>query len=363
MKNHNVLHIIWLYHTYKGMSQQERHDFYQYKCEYYQFFVKLILILASFASLSYLVSDYQLNGNTIMPTLIPRTSILIPLIFYIFLEARAKNYRAKVFLNYLFLNLIVFATIWSVYHLEIKTHFSEGATILNFIFVICCLVASPRNGLIGYCVFFAEILISHQVNHYENLDVILSLNIPCFAAIMFVHYILNLGELERYLTSQRLEHALITDPLTTVYNRHKMNQIVQDNQIVSNETQISIVMLDIDFFKTVNDTYGHYVGDQVLHYLGKTLMQEVPENGMVIRFGGEEFILILPGCAPEHAYERAETIRKKIAKSKEAPVKFHISAGVVKYNGDFEKSVKAADHALYHAKETGRNRVYWNHEF
>ncbi len=360
MKNYNVAHILEVYYIYKGMSRQEKQDFYQYKCDYYQFFIKLILILSSLASLSYLVSDYQLNGNTIMPTLIPRTSILIPLILYIVLEPKAKGYKAKAFLNYLLLNLIVFATIWSVYHLEIKTHFSEGATIMNFIFLICCLGARPCFGVMGYTVYFAEILISHQINHYENLDVILSLNIPCCVGIMFVHCILNLGEFERYLTSRKLEHALITDPLTTVYNRHRMNQLIQDNQIISEEETISIIMLDIDYFKAVNDTYGHYVGDQALHYLGKTLMREIPASGTVIRFGGEEFLIILPGCTPEDAYERAEAIRKMIAASKDTPVEFHISAGVVKYDGNFEKSVKAADHALYQAKENGRNRVYWN---
>lgn len=363
MKNYNVMYILEIYHIYKGMNCQEKCEFYQYKCDYYQFFVKLILILASLASLSYLVSDYQLNGNTILPTLIPRTSILIPMFLYIVLEPKLKSYKWKTFLNYLLLNMIVLATIWSVYHLEIKTHFSEGATIMNFIFLICCLSARPCFGAMGYGLFFAEILVSHQFNHYENLDVILSLNVPCFAAIMLVHCILNLGEFERYLTSKKLEHALITDPLTTVYNRHRMNQLIKDNQIISEEEMISIIMLDIDYFKTVNDTYGHYVGDEVLHYLGSTLMKEIPESGTVIRFGGEEFLIILVGCPPEDAYKKIEEIRKKIAAAKDTSVEFHISAGVVKYNGNFVKSVKAADHALYHAKETGRNRVYWNREF
>ncbi len=363
VKNYNVLHILELYHIYKGMDQQEKCKFYQCKCDYYQFFVKLILILASLASLSYLVSDYQLNGHTIMPTLIPRTFILAPLLFYILLEPKVKSFKMKALLNYLLLNLIVFATIWAVYHLEIKTHFSEGATIMNFIFVICCLSARPCYGALAYGVFFLEILLSHLVNHYENLDVILSLNLPCCVAIMIVHCILNLGEFERYLTSKKLEHALITDPLTTVYNRHRMNQLIKDNKLISDEEQISIVMLDVDFFKAVNDNYGHYVGDQVLHCLGKTLMQEIPGNGTVIRFGGEEFIIILPGFASERAYEKMEAIRQKIALSEEASVKFHISAGVVKYNGDFEKSLKAADYALYYAKESGRNRVYWDQSF
>ncbi len=362
MKDYTVMHILELYHIYKGMDQQEKCAFYQHKCEYYQFFIKLILVMASFASLTYLVSDYQLNGNTILPTLIPRTFVLVPLFLYIMLEPKAESYKAKAFLNYLLLNLIVFATIWSVYHLEIKTHFSEGATIMNFIFLMCCLGARPCYGLMGYGVFFAEILISHQFNHYENLDVILSLNVPCCVGIMFVHCILNLGEFERYLTSRKLEHALITDPLTTVYNRHRMNQLLENNQIISDQEQISLIMLDVDYFKAINDTHGHFAGDQVLHFLGTTLMQEIPESGTVIRFGGEEFIIILPGFLPEEAYEKAEEIRVKIATSEESPFNFHVSAGVAGYNGDFDKAVKAADHALYHAKETGRNRVFWERE-
>lgn len=124
MKNYSVLHILNLYHIYKNMDKQEKKNFYQHKCDYYQFFVKIILVIASLASLAYLVSDYQLNGHVFKPTLIPRVSILLPLIFYIFLEERAKSYKIKIFLNYLMLNLIVMTTIWSVYHLQIKTHFS-----------------------------------------------------------------------------------------------------------------------------------------------------------------------------------------------------------------------------------------------
>ena len=245
MKNYSVLHILELYHIYKGMDKQEKKNFYQHKCDYYQFFVKIISIMASLASLSYLVSDYQLNRHALMPTFVPRTSILVPLLFYIILEARAKNYKVKIFLNYLMLNLIVLATIWSVYHLEIKTHFSEGATIMNFLFLICCLGSSPRSGILGYGAFFAEILLSHSFNHYENLNVILSLNIPCFGAIMLAHCMLDLGELDHYLTSMKLEQALITDPLTNVYNRHKMYRLIQDNQLIAHEEPVSMIMLDI----------------------------------------------------------------------------------------------------------------------
>lgn len=363
MKSYSVLHILELYHIYKNMDKQEKQNFYQYKCDYYQFFVKIIIILASLVSLMYLVSDYELNGHTLMPTLVPRTFILIPLPIYIYLQTKVKNYKAQVFLNYLMLNLIVLSTVWSVYYLEIKTHFSEGATILNFIFLICCLSASPHFGILGYSVFFAEIPFSHQFNHYENLNVILSLNVPCFIAIMLAHCLLNLGELDHYLTSRRLEHALITDPLTGVYNRHKLRRLIKDNQIVNCETPSSMIMLDIDYFKKINDTHGHYAGDQALHSIGEILMEQISQDGTVIRFGGEEFLIILPGCLPEHAYEKAEALRKTVEKAEEMPVKFTISAGVVEYNGNFKESMKSVDGALYHAKESGRNQVFWNKKF
>ena len=69
MKNYSVLHILNLYHIYKNMDKQEKKNFYQHKCDYYQFFVKIILVIASLASLAYLVSDYQLNGHVFKPTL------------------------------------------------------------------------------------------------------------------------------------------------------------------------------------------------------------------------------------------------------------------------------------------------------
>lgn len=363
VKNYSVLHIWELYQTYRTMDQEQKENFYQHKCNYYQFFVKIIIILASLASITYLVSDYHLNGHTIMPTLIPRTAVLIPLGFYIFLEEKVKNYKIQVLLNYLMLNLIVFTTVWSVYHLQIKTHFSEGATILNFIFLICCLSASPSYGLLGYSIFFMELFISHQCNQYENLGVILSLNIPCFVAIMVAHCLLNLGELDHYLTAEKLRQAMIIDPLTTVYNRHKLGQLVKNNQIICEQTPVSLVMLDIDFFKKINDTYGHYAGDQVLCYLGKILMRGISENETVIRFGGEEFIIILPGCSPQEAYERAETLRRSIEVSEHVPVKFTISAGVAVYNGNFKESLQAADSALYCAKESGRNQVFLDCKF
>lgn len=363
MKNYNVLHILELLHIYIEMSREEREDFYEQKCSYYQFFVKAILITACIASLSYLISDYQLNNHSIMPTLIPRFSIFVPMVIYILAEQKVKDYRIKTFLNYCLLNTIVFVTTWAVYFLDDKTHFSEGATIMNLVFLICCLGSRPAAGVIGYAVFFLQILVSHQVNHYENLDVILSMNIPCCVAITMAHILLNLGELDHFLTSKKLEHALITDPLTGVYNRHKMEQLVPENEIIDTKLPITLVMLDIDHFKQVNDTYGHYIGDKVLHYLGRTLRREMSVENVVIRFGGEEFVVFLSGCTAAEGYERMDKFREMISAAKDRPVEFTISVGVVAYSGNFKESIKAADDALYHAKESGRNRVFRNFEF
>ena len=346
-----------MHKKYKEMTAEERKDFYQSKCAYYEYAVKFALIGACIASLGYLVSDYQLNGNDIRPTLIPRLSILIPMIIYLLAERNLKDRRKIVFLDFLLCHLIIWATIWAVYNLRIKIHFSEGSMIMNLIMLVIGFAASQSELEISYVFFFADILVSNQFNHYPNLNVILSLNLPCCFAVLLAQYILNLGYLDHYLTGKKLEDIMVRDPLTGVFNRRKLEQLVTDDRINGHSGNISVVMLDIDLFKNVNDKYGHYVGDEVLSFLGRSLLDSVGDQGSVIRFGGEEFMIIFFDTDTAAAQRFMDTEREKIADSSDAAVHFTISAGIAAYGGEFSSCMKQADEALYQAKEHGRNRV------
>lgn len=163
-----------------------------------------------------------------------------------------------------------------------------------------------------------------------------------------------------------LRESNLRDAMTGLHNRRFLEEYVDTliAQSQRRETQLSILMLDLDYFKQVNDTYGHDAGDSVLKALSKVLKQSVRSSDMVIRYGGEEFLIILQETEGNYADEVAEKIRAAVEDLKvELPgvvLQKTISIGVADYPTDSEtfwQAVKYADVALYKAKEQGRNRV------
>lgn len=152
------------------------------------------------------------------------------------------------------------------------------------------------------------------------------------------------------------------DALTQVSNRLKLDEILQDelSRCARYGTDLSILILDVDHFKEVNDTFGHLVGDMVLIKLGGILKSSIRGSDTVGRWGGEEFLMILPQTGLESARKVAEKIRIAVEEA-EFPEVTHItcSIGAALYQaGDNkEKLLSDADAALYHAKNGGRNRV------
>ena len=116
-------------------------------------------------------------------------------------------------------------------------------------------------------------------------------------------------------------------------------------------------MLDIDDFKKINDERGHYTGDLTLYYIGQKLSREVHGDDYVIRYGGEEFVIILRNCDLDNAFARMEQIRTEIETAKDTPVPFTVSIGIAGYTGDYTDTLIKVDQALYKAKNTGKNKV------
>jgi len=202
-----------------------------------------------------------------------------------------------------------------------------------------------------------EILISHYIIHFEKPYSITAIIIPCSLAVIFFHFLMTLAYLDHYRLKQKLELAMVTDPLTQVYNRHLLEKIVTKNALTTIESPIAIAMLDIDNFKKLNDEHGHYTGDLTLLYIGQKLSTETHADDYVIRFGGEEFIIIFKKCDINNACARMEQFRQDIEKSEDSPVPFTISVGVSKYTGDFSKTMQNVTNALTKAKNSGRNNV------
>lgn len=163
----------------------------------------------------------------------------------------------------------------------------------------------------------------------------------------------------------KLERDAIEDPLTGSYNRRYLESKLDEEigRAARLNKPLSAVMIDLDHFKHVNDTYGHDVGDKVLRHVCSLIMASVRANDTVIRYGGEEFVVIAPDCDDDDASALGERMRAKIAESAlDLPNGEHLvvtaSLGVSSLRaGSAEAMLRAADEALYAAKRAGRNRL------
>jgi len=185
-----------------------------------------------------------------------------------------------------------------------------------------------------------------------------------FLGIMF-----DITELRK--EEKELEKLASIDPLTNLYNRRYFTHASEHILALAKreKSALSVLMLDIDNFKLINDTYGHKIGDDVLIILSNILLNTSRDSDVACRFGGEEFLILLPKTELEGASIIAEKLRKNIAShsfSVEgfATLSFTVSIGAsqvkVQTEKNVEKAIKRADDALYEAKNSGKNRVCLN---
>jgi len=164
------------------------------------------------------------------------------------------------------------------------------------------------------------------------------------------------------IKSKIFEIQATYDSLTNVYNRNKFNEIIEKayEKYKDNNTYLSFAIFDIDFFKNVNDEYGHIVGDETLVTFAQTINNNIRDTDVFARWGGEEFTLLLPNTNILEAYNIVEALRIKIEN-----VQFKLigqktcSVGITQFkdNDTLKAVVERADEALYESKNTGRNKV------
>jgi diguanylate cyclase (GGDEF)-like protein len=177
---------------------------------------------------------------------------------------------------------------------------------------------------------------------------------------------LTSGYLVHSIKLQRLNSKLltlsVTDKLTGIYNRVKADDVLIEKKADVDRygTEVSIILLDIDFFKNVNDMHGHIVGDEVLAEFAKILKDNVRVTDFVGRWGGEEFLVICPNTGIDKAVELAEKLLDKIRAHRFPKIgKLTASAGVSQFSKDsnIQRTINNADEALYQSKESGRDKA------
>lgn len=213
---------------------------------------------------------------------------------------------------------------------------------------------------IGYIVWSANAWPSYAI----NLPAFFNISCALFAVLTIArHYEKSRAEAYACLEERNaeLQRIAITDGLTQLHNRSHLDAVLDSEvqRAQRHNTELSVLILDTDHFKVLNDSYGHLVGDQVLIELSELLREKIRATDILGRWGGEEFMIIAPNTDAEGAVELAEKIRVATAKHRFTDEHLHltISVGVAEFNQQdtLISIVRRADEGLYQAKHDGRD--------
>ncbi|MCL5796454.1 MAG: GGDEF domain-containing protein, partial [Gammaproteobacteria bacterium] len=169
-------------------------------------------------------------------------------------------------------------------------------------------------------------------------------------------------------THDRLQDLAAMDPLTDIYNRRfGLNRLREEFQRAQrSQLPLAVVMIDLDHFKHINDTYGHLMGDRVLIEVSKVVRDALRDEDILVRYGGEEMLMVLPGADLQTGISIADRVRRLIEdvqlnddKGKRLPITASMGVSAIPraFTENELQLIKAADDALYQAKAAGRNRV------
>ena len=206
---------------------------------------------------------------------------------------------------------------------------------------------------------------------YNRYIIILLYILTTIALLSIIYFFIIKFNNKLASTINRMKILAITDPLTHIYNRRYFSDQIDEELQRSKRYNhaLSCLLLDLDFFKKVNDTYGHHAGDTVLHTTAQLLREHTRTHDIIARYGGEEFIVLLPETGADQATQLAEHLRMIIENHKFAlddfiTIKITTSIGVAGFDAgkihlvtNADMLVNLADKALYQAKENGRNRT------
>lgn len=333
--------------------------FYQLKFEHYRVMNMWVVIASCISSLFYVISDWYLLGEINMTTVPARMAILLPFVIFMIVNAKVRDYRVIVPLSYLIAHSIMCCTIWACVYLPDLTFASDGFIIIMAMFIFFGFAAPAKWSIIFTGMIFLDIGIANTFLHYPELMMMLILGVPFYGGICLVVWAMEQSYVYQYVAQRMLEESAFHDQLTGLFNRNIIDTLVDENKNFQcfDENNISVLLFDIDFFKKVNDTYGHEGGDVVLKEVVDIVSSHLEYPNYMLRWGGEEFLVIMQSPL-EVAEKQAEMLRLAIERETGKICPVTISIGVTVYDGgDYNTSVRQADEALYEAKESGRNKV------
>ena len=310
-----------------------------------------------------LISLYAMSG-IIFAFLFLQTHRLFPRIFYVSLLAcliflfsqwLLFMYELQTIAVSTAIGFVIFFSVFTLFLASISLPHNRRVVIFFLVATVATLIGASITSMTVWSILPYNELFYRSVEIGMSIDVIL----------------LSIALAEKFRMMQKekyhAEQLARLDPLTELYNRRAFKEFVVP--ILSNARRykhnLSAIILDIDHFKIINDTYGHNMGDQVIKKTAETLLKVIRKGDISARWGGEEFTIIMPETGLTQARQLAERLRKDIAQleiqTEAGSFSFTVSLGAAEITegmDSIEDLIKIADTRLYQAKEAGRNRVY-----
>jgi diguanylate cyclase (GGDEF)-like protein len=256
-----------------------------------------------------------------------------------------KNILGKFKISRLNSNFFTFGNINSLFSQKYNVDLSKKINILKDYIIFSYPLYNIKNKHVGYIVFakpFNKIKVLKELQNSYKHKIL-------FLIIFYVMGVITIFSIYLYFI---LHKKAYNDSLTEVLNRHGCKAKIKSLK------KYSLLIIDIDHFKKINDTYGHDIGDEILKEIANVVRKVIRKSDIFCRWGGEEFVIILPDTNIKDAKKVAEKIRNIIAHSEFTKgLKVTVSIGVSEKIEDFETTFKQADINLYKAKQSGRNRV------
>lgn len=222
---------------------------------------------------------------------------------------------------------------------------------------------------VGYSfIFFTGLIVVYIDHHYgfagNNLSSLITVSFGFFFTLIIVASTLYTAKIEaqQNQNARKLQNHAQYDQLTGCYNRHYFITLWNQLTLTESHANVCLMVIDLDYFKAINDRYGHLTGDQVLKTLAHTLKANARQTDLLVRFGGEEFVFVTKTDTAEGGYYLAERMRQAVAKSiiQSIPGQtLTCSIGVYcsQQKELLDEMIRKADEAMYHAKTQGRNQT------
>jgi len=283
--------------------------------------------------------------------------IMAPFLFFI--SRLAKDIKYLSLVNVLLFIAPVLAALANIL-MEIEPHIynSELYLIIFWIFTVSGL-SLWRASLSASIVFLLSV---NAASPLPDIDFMMTTfwSISALSFGFLGAYLLERSHRKVFMNEQRLEHLAETDKLTGLYNRTRLDRVLKDELVRAErfKHKFACVLIDIDFFKQVNDTYGHTVGDDILIEMSTLILKHTRKSDTVIRWGGEEFALICAEIDKEGVIAVCEHLRQNISAftfSKVGHLSVSIGITLSEDSDTIDSIIQRADKALYAAKNEGRN--------